>query len=401
MPKPTPFHPRTQALCSSYNWTSWAGYYAVNAYDVCHEREYNAFRQGTGVIDVTPLYKYDIKGPDAATFLSWLTVRDVTKLKVNRATYLCWTDQAGKVIDDGTCARLGDEDFRLTAAEPMYHWFVQNARGFDVEIQDVSGDWAALAIQGPTARDLLRDISHNIDADGLRFFGVAQGQLAGAEAVVTRTGYTGDLGYELWVRNHDALTLWDTIMDVGRAHGIYAAGLDALDVCRVEAGFIMMGVDYIGAFDAVIASQKSSPYEIGLGWTVKLEREPFIGQSALQSEHGRSQKWATVGLEVDWVSLESLYDEYGLPPSLPATAWRTSVPIYRHGRQIGRATSGSWSPILKRNLALATIEADCAQIGTQLEIEVTVEWTRKTVPAKVVKTPFFDPPRKKAVISNV
>ncbi len=402
MPKPSPFHPRTAPLCESYAWKIWGGHYAVCAYDVCHEREYNAFRQGTGVIDVSPLYKYDISGPDAAHFLTRVTVRDITRLREGRATYLCWTNEAGKVIDDGTCMRLGPQHFRLTAAEPMYHWFLQNSRGFDVTIQDVSADWAALAIQGPTSRDVLKAISQDIDADGLRFFGVEQGRLAGCDAVVSRTGYTGDLGYELWVRQSDALTLWDTVMEAGAPHGAYPAGLDAMDICRVEAGFIMMGVDYTGAFDAVIPDQLSSPYEIGLGWTVRLDdRDPFIGQAALREEARRGSPWSIVGLEIDWEALESIFDEQGLPPALPMKAWRESVPVYMDGRPIGRATSGAWSPILKKNLALATIRSEYANLGQNLDIEVTVEWHRKTVRAQVVPTPFFDPPRKKAVIGHV
>ena len=402
MPSPSPFHARTAALCESYSWKIWGGQYAVCAYDVCHEREYNAFRQGTGVIDVSPLYKYDITGQDAAAFLSRVTVRDITRLREGRATYLCWTTEAGKIIDDGTCMRLGPEHYRLTAAEPMYHWFAENARGYAVQIEDVSAEWAALAIQGPTSRAVLKSIADGVDTNGLRFFGVAHGQLAGCEAVVTRTGYTGDLGYELWVRNHDALTLWDAVMEGGSPHGAYPAGLDALDICRVEAGFIMMGVDYTGAFDAVIPDQLSSPYEIGLGWTVRLDdREPFIGQDALRLEAQRGSPWALVGLEINWEDLESVFDAQGLPPALPMKAWRDAIPVYVDGRPIGRATSGAWSPIMKKNLALATVRSEYANLGQNIDIEVTVEWHRKTVRAHVVSTPFFDPPRKKAIIDDV
>jgi aminomethyltransferase len=397
MPKPSPFHERTKPLCTSYRWKDWAGYYAVCSYDICHEREYNAFRQGAGVIDVTPLFKYDVSGPDAAAFLSWVTVRNIHKLKVGRVVYLCWTDDQGKVIDDGTCTRLDERLYRLTAAEPMYHWFAEQAHGFDVQIRDTSSELAALAIQGPTARKILAQFT-DLDLDEFRFFGAAPTRFGHLEGVLTRTGYTGDLGYELWVQNQDAVALWDLLMESGRPFGVHPAGLDALDVCRVEAGFILMGVDYIGAFDAVIESQKSSPYEIGLGWTVKLkDREPFIGQRALTAEKARGSEWALVGLDISWDALEALYDSHGLPPALSGSAWRAAVPVYHRGEQVGRATSGAWSPILKKNLALATVRADGAAEGTVLDIEVTVEWARKRVPATVVKTPFFDPPRKKAV----
>ncbi len=401
MPKPTPFHARIQPLCESYDWSIWAGQYAVRAFDVCHEREYNAFRQATGVIDVSPLFKYDIRGPDAAQYLSWITVRDLSTLKVGRSTYLCWTDEQGKVIDDGTCSRIAEGHYRLTAAAPMHHWFTDNARGYTVTIEDVSERYAALAIQGPTSRDVLRSISRDIDVDGMRFFGVQEGMLAGIPAVVTRTGYTGDLGYELWVEQHHALTVWDALFESGDRFGIHPAGLNALDVCRIEAGFLMMGVDYTGAFDALIESQKSTPDELGLGWMVKLERSPFIGQSALRDERKSGPSVSTVGLEIDWVALEELYGRHGLPAALPATAWRDSVPLYKSSRQVGRATSGSWSPILKKNLALARVDSRHSKLGTCLDIEVTVEWARATVPARVVKTPFYDPPQKKAVDSNV
>jgi len=283
----------------------------------------------------------------------------------------------------------------------MHHWFSENARGYNVTVDDVSTRYAALAIQGPTSREVLRGVSEGIDVDGMRFFGAETGTLAGAPGVVTRTGYTGDLGYELWVEAEHATSLWDRLFDVGQPYGIHPAGLNALDVCRIEAGFLMMGVDYTGAFDALIDSQKSTPDELGLGWMVKLDRFPFIGQSALAKERDSGHSVATVGLEIDWVALEDLYGQHGLPAALPSTAWRESIPLYRSGRQVGRATSGAWSPILKKNLALARVDTPHSSLGTQLDIEVTVEWVRSTVPARVVQTPFYDPPQKKAVNPHV
>lgn len=405
MPRPTPFHERTQPLCTSYNWKVWSGYYAVRCYDVCHDREYNAFRQGSGLIDVTPLFKYDLRGPDAAALLSRITSRDIGKLKVGRVVYLCWCDDAGHVIDDGTCARLGEDHYRLTAAEPTYYWLLRHAGSFDVRIEDTSESLAAVALQGPTAAKLLAQIS-DADLPSMRFFGVQAcrferpGAAPGGaiEGWLTRTGYTGDLGYELWVKNEDAVPLWDTLMATGQAYGIWPCGLDALDICRVEAGFVMAGVDYTAANHAVIPSQKSTPFELGLGWTVNLgpERAPFIGQAALEREQAAGSKWAFVGLDISWEELERLYDGHGLPPHLPQGAWRTPTPVYSGSRQVGRATSGAWSPILKKNLALATVEARFAAPGTVIDFEVTVEWERQRVPATVTPLPFFDPPRKKA-----
>jgi aminomethyltransferase len=395
MPLPTPFHERTRDACITYQWKDWAGYHAARTYGLSAEREYNAIRHGAAMLDVTPLYKYDVSGPDAAAFLSWVLAKDVQKLKPGRMTYVCWCDDEGKVIDDGTCARLDESTMRLTAAAPAYHWLSRQAEGFRVEIADLSADVAALALQGPTSRELLRRVC-DADLDALKFFGITTTRFASGDGWLSRTGYTGDLGYELWVPNAQALALWDALVDAGKSFGLEPAGLDALDISRIEAGFILRGVDYHGANEALIEAQKSTPFEINLGWTVSLEREAFIGQDALVREKAGGSKWAFVGLEIDWPAIEALYAEHGLPPQVPAAAWRTNVPIYCDGRQVGRATSGSWSPTLKKNLALATLESAFAHPGTAVSIEWTVEWERKTVPARVQKTPFFDPPRKRA-----
>lgn len=400
MPIPSPFHERTQALCTSYRWKDWAGHYAVASYDTCHDREYFAFREAAGLLDVTPLFKYEVHGPDAAALLSRMTVREVGKLAVGRVSYCCWCDDQGKVIDDGTISRLDEEAYRLTAADPTYDWLVRLARGYDVTVEDSTHRLAALAVQGPTAREVLR--SAGVEAiDELRFFGVARARLDGLEVWVSRTGYTGDLGYEVWVEAEQALTLWDALMAAGRPHGLEPAGLDALDMTRVEAGFVMLGVDYYSALKVVVESRKSTPYEIGLGWTVKLEREPFLGQAALAAEAARGPAWRLVGLEASWEELEALYDRYGLPPSLPARASREPLPVYAEGTyggrgpQVGRATSHTWSPILKRSIALASVQAPFARTGTKLQLEHTVEWERHTVTATVVETPFFNPERKR------
>ncbi len=397
MPNATPFHPRTQALCQSYKWKDWSGYCAPCVYGMSPEREYNAIRNGAGLLDVTPLFKYDVSGKDAARFLSRVLSRDVRALKPGRMTYLCWCDDHGKVLDDGTCAHLGDGRSRLTAAAPALHWLMRHARRYDVTVADVSDEVAALALQGPTSRAILRDACGEV-VDGLKFFGVATARIDGFEVVLSRTGYTGDLGYELWVDNAHALALWDALSAAGKRHNLEPVGLDALDISRVEAGFVLRGIDYTGANEALIEAQKSSPYELGLGWTVTLERdgEPFIGQAALEREKREGSAWALVGLDVDWPAIEALYAEHGLPPHVPSAAWRSMVPVYRDGRQVGRATSGTWSPTLKKNLALATVEASVSEPGTPLYLEWTVEWSRQVVPAVVTKTPFFDPPRKRA-----
>jgi aminomethyltransferase len=399
MPLGTPFHARTQARCLSYKWKDWAGYHAVCRYGLSAEREYNAIRQAAALIDVSPLYKYDVRGADAASFLSRLTVRDVGKLRPGRMGYLCWCDDDGKVIDDGTCARLDEDWLRLTSAAPAYHWLSRHATAFRVEIRDRSDELAALSLQGPTSRAVLGELC-DADVGALKFFGVAPSRFdgIGEPGWVSRTGYTGDLGYELWIDRSAAVALWDALERVGARHGLEPVGLDAMDISRVEAGFVLRGVDYHGANEALVEAQKSSPFELGLGWTVQLDGRdpPFVGMAALAEEKRRGSAWALVGLDIDWPAIEALYERHGLPPQVPAAAWRSMIPVYAEGRQIGRATSGTWSPVLKRNLALATVESAFATPGTPVSIEWTVEWTRTTVPARVSKTPFFDPERKRA-----
>jgi aminomethyltransferase len=399
VPLETPFHPRTQAACLTYKWKDWAGYHAVCRYGLSPEREYNAVRQASGLIDVTPLFKYEVRGPEAGRFLSRVLVRDVSGEKVGRMRYLCWCDGDGKVLDDGTVARLGEDHFRLTSAAPAMHWLGRHAEPFDVAIEDLSATMAAVALQGPTSRDLLRRVS-DADLDALRYFAVTPTRFeGGGEGWLSRTGYTGDLGYELWVENDRALALWDALMAEGKAFGIEPVGLDALDILRVEAGYILRGVDYTPANEALIEAQKSSPFELGLGWTVKLDGRSIdcVGQRALEREKGGEQStWAFAGLEIDWLAVERLHARHGLPPQVPAAAWRASIPIHADGKQVGYATSGTWSPVLKKNLALVTIEPGYAAPGTPVFIEQTVEHVRTTVPATVTKTPFFDPERKRS-----
>ncbi len=395
MPIATPFHSRTSAACVSLRFKDWAGHYAVCAYDTYHEREYFALRNAAGMIDVSPLYKYEITGPDAAAFLSFATVRDITRMKPDQVAYGCWCDHDGKVIDDGTIWRLGDAHYRLTAAEPNYSWLSRLARGFDVAIEDSSARIGALSVQGPFSRAVL-DAACADGVTDLRFFRLRHTTVAGIDVTVTRTGYTGDLGFEVWVAAEHAPALWDALTEAGRPYGLLPAGLDAMDMTRIEAGFVLNGVDYFPAHHCLIDTRKTSPYELGLGWTVKIDRAPFVGQAALQAEKAAGSPWSFVGLVIDWDHYESLFAEHGLPPEVCGSAWRSPVPIYvRDGKQVGYASSGSWSPILKKNLALATIETAHAALGTLLDIEVTVEFERRRCRAVVSPRPFFDPPRKK------
>ncbi len=355
MPIPTPFHSRTSAVCESFEWRSWAGYLAAGVYEPSHEREYYAIRNSTALIDVSPLFKYEIFGADAARLVDRIITRDVGKCRVGQVLYTPWCDEDGKVIDDGTVARLGANHFRVTAADPNLRWFQDVGYGLDARVVDVSSDLAALALQGPLSRDILKELIHDVNFDRLGYFRLAPGTLADAPLTVTRTGYTGDLGYELWLRPEDAEEVWDRLMGVGERYGALPVGMVALDIARIEAGLLLIEVDYKSASYAVTEAQKSSPYELGLGWAVALDKGDFIGRKALRAERARGSEWAFVGLHVDWTDLERLFAREDLPPKVAGRASRTAVPLYQNNRQIGQATSQTFSPILKQYVAIGTV----------------------------------------------
>ena len=396
MPFPTPFHSRTMPLVESYDWRDWAGYIAPSLYEPSHEREYFAIRNSAGLIDITPLFKYDVTGPDALRLVDRVMTRNIQKCRVGQVMYSPWCDEKGKVIDDGTISRLDDTHFRLTAADPSLRWFQDVGFGLDAQVVNVTQDFAGLALQGPNSRPILAQIVEGIDFDKLRYFWLAHGTVDGFPIMVTRTGFTGDLGYELWVRPQHAERLWDRLMEMGANYGMLPAGMVALDMVRIEAGMLLIGVDYVSSHQAIIESQKSSPYEIGLGWAVKLDGDDFIGRRALvaEKENGTSE-WGFVGLELDWRGLEQLYANEDLPPQVAGRASRDAVPVYKNGKFVGQMTSHTFSPILKQAIGIGTVFPHFATIGSQLDVEVTVEFKRKLVKATVVKTPFFNPKRKR------
>jgi len=392
MLKTTPFHERTGALCASQAWRRWAGYIVASSYELSHEREYHCIRAAAALFDVSPLYKYLVRGRDAARLLDRVVTRDVLRAQVGQVLYTPWCDAAGKVMDDGTVARLDETLFRMTCAEPGLRWLEANRLGLEAEIEDVSESIAALSLQGPLSLSILKSLG---EIPPLKYFRIARTSLRGIPVEISRTGYTGDLGFEIWLPSRDAIPLWDFIMEAGKNYGLQAAGMLALDVARIEAGLMLIDVDYVPAKKALIESQTSSPYELDLAWAVNLEKAQFVGKQALAAEHARGPQWQFVGIEIGWAGLERLYAEVGLATRLPQTAWRMSVPIYAGGEQAGYATSGGWSPLLKKYIALAHLRSQWAQPGTELDIEITVEHRRKRAAARVVKKPFFDPERKK------
>jgi len=397
MPIGTAVHDRTFALAGSLNYREWSGYYAVSAYETHHEHEYNAIRNASALIDVSPLFKYLIRGRDAVKLVDRVITRDAFKLAIGQVFYTPWCDEHGKVIDDGTVTRLAEDTFRWTAADPSLRWLSQNAIGLDVAIEDISEQVAALALQGPTSGKLL-DAVADADVTSLKYFRMTRGAIAGVPVDISRTGYTGDLGYEIWMPWDRATAVWDALMLQGRPYDIHPAGMLALDVARVEAGLLLIEVDFNSSKKALIESQKYTPYEMGLGRLVQLDTRPFVGRTPLAEEHRRGPARQIVGLDISWPAIEALYDDIGLAPQVSAAASRVAVPVYKAGRQVGRATTTTWSPVLKKMIALATVAAPHTAPGTELECEVTVEAVRHRVPATVVKTPFFNPPRKTAPI---
>lgn len=396
MPVGTAFHERTFALCHSLNYREWSGYYTVSVYEVHHEHEYNAIRNASALIDISPLYKYLVTGRDATKLVNRVITRDISKVSIGQVIYCCWCDEHGKVIDDGTITRLAENTYRWTAADPSLRWFRQNGLNMDVQIEDISETTAALALQGPTSGKLLKSVA-DADIANLKYFRVTHGKIAGIAVDISRTGYTGDLGYEIWMPWEDAVKVWDAIVEKGKAFDLHAAGMLALDVARIEAGLLLIEVDYTSSKKALIESQKFSPYELGFGRMVHLEKENFIGRSALVHAKKKGLARQLVGLEITWTEVEKLYDKFGLAPQAPSQASRVAVPVYAGDRRVGKATSTTWSPILKKMIALASVDTEHAKFGTELQMEVTIEAIRLKVGATVVKMPFYNPPRKTAV----
>ena len=396
MPVGTAFHERTLALCESLNFREWSGYYSVGVYEMHHEHEYNAIRNSAALIDISPLFKYRVTGRDATKFVNRVISRDIQKVAVDQVIYCCWCDPEGHVIDDGTITRLGENEYRWTAADPSLRWFQQNALGLEVRLEDISETVAALALQGPTSGKLLTAVAE-ADVANLKYFRVTRGKIAGVQVDISRTGYTGDLGFEIWMPWGDALKVWDALVTKGRAFDIHAAGMVALDIARIEAALILIEVDYTSSKKALIEAQKFSPREIGLGKLVDLKKENFVGRDALEREGKKGAERSLVGLDIQWNEVEALYEKLKMAPQVPSMASRVPVPVYRGGRVVGKATSTTWSPTLKKMIALATVKREDAAPGTTLSMEMTVEAVRHTVSARVVPLPFFNPARKTAV----
>ena len=379
----TPFHARARALSQLDSFIPWAGYTTVDVFSSV-EHEYFAIRNATTVYDLTPMVKYRIAGPGATAYLNRLVTRDVGKLKPNRVAYCVWCNDAGHVIDDGTIFRLGEREYRLCTAERQLDWLLDSAIGFDVEIAEVTADIAALALQGPTSCAALKDFGMR-GIEALKPFEIRRFAIAGNEITASRTGFTGDLGYELWMRPEQAEDVWDGLMAAGRARGIRPIGSMALNVARIEAGFILPNADFVSAEHTIHTDRARSPLELGLDWLVDFKKGHFTGRRALLAEERRGVRRRLVGLDID-----------GNKPAHNALLYDD-----RSGkRAVGSVTSAIWSPTCKRNIALGMLEAPHFKLGTEVWAEIYLNrellWERRMARARVVEKPFFAPERRRA-----
>lgn len=397
MLKTTPLHSRTSALMQANQWRRWAGYSVASSYEMTHDREYYAIRNACVLLDVSPLCKYRIKGTDALKFLNRLVTRDVSKISVGGMLYTPWCDSRGKILDDGTVAMLAADEYRLTSAEPNLRWLQDNAVGMQVEITDVSDQIAAMSLQGPKSRDLLMTLCDS-PLGGVKYYEFVNTKIDGADVMISRTGYTGDLGFELWVDATKAEKVWDAVVKAGKSFALQPAGIWALDVSRIEAGLIMLDIDYTPANKAMTDAQTSTPIELGLNWAISWKKGNFIGRKALLAEKENGSTIQFVGLEIDHKEFERQHHELGLTVPYPFMAWRAVIPLYVDGSQVGYATSGVWSPTLKKYLAFGHVQPKYAQPGSVVTIDLTVDRFRRPFSAKVTKLPFFNPPRKKDIV---
>src|SRR2546421_11335258 len=336
-----------------------------------HDHEYNAILNSAALIDISPLFKYRVTGRYATKFVNRVVARDIDQVAVVQVIYCCWCDPEGKVIDDGTITRLGENEYRWTAADPSLRWFRQNALALDVTIEDISEQTAALALQGPMSAKVLHEAA-DADITNLKYFHVTHGKIAGVPVDISRTGYTGDLGFEVWMPWIDAVKVWDALVAKGKAFDIHPAGMIALDIARIEAGLILIEVDYVSSKKALIESQKYSPAEIGLGKLVDLKKENFVGREALAQEAKKGAERALVGLEIDWNEVEALYDKLKMAPQVPSTASRVAVPVYRGGGEAGKSKPAAWGPPLKKKSSLGPVQRGRGNSGPTVGIESAV-----------------------------
>jgi aminomethyltransferase len=408
MPQTTPFHDCVSPYNETGIWKHWSGYLVAPRYQYSTTAEYYAIRDSVGVLDTSPLFKYRITGAESLKFLQTVMVRDVAQCPVSAAQYTCWCDPDGYVLQDGVVMRVAEHEFWLSSAEPSLRYFRKTAAELGmhaVEIHDVTDDYGILAVQGPHSFSVISQLTNAVDS--MNYFELAETKISGCPVLISRTGYTGDLGYELWIKADHAHQVWQSIIDAGMDFNIIPIGLEALKMARVEAGLLLLGVDFESARFAWVDAQRESPIELGWRWMLRglaNDRREFIGRVALENElKTKSNRWVTVGLSIDWHDYERVYLEAGIMPPKHDLYSESSKSIYRRGEKewdyAGYATSFMFSPILKKPIALAKLPSDLAKPGTQVDIEITILHKPATVLATVQQMPFYNPPQKTQIPS--
>ncbi len=394
----TPFHERTSALNQTGLWDHWAGYLSARQYHLSEKLEYFAVRTTAGLYDTSPLYKYRIHGRDAEAYLSGVLARDIRKCRPGQAQYTVWCDGDGYVIEDGMIFRSSDDEFMLTAAEPNQAYFEDLINDRAVDIEDVSERVASLAFQGPRSKAVLSSIAPDVDA--LRPFGLVETKFGSSRVTVSRTGFTGDLGYELWMAADDALDVWDAVFEAADGHGVLPIGETALVMARLEAGLLLIQADFASSRYAWTDGDRSTPLELGLGWMFRdfeKQERPFIGRDAIRRELESGSRWHLVGLVLDWQDWNEVWGHAGHVPPKDHTPLAEETILYDANEDtVGFATSFMYSPMVQRHIAIAQVIPEVAAIGSEVEYEVTIDHALKYVTASVVEMPFYDPPHRTA-----
>lgn len=377
----TPFHARLTAVDTLNTWHDWKGYTTPDEL-YCAEMEYFAIRNATAVFDITPMTKYRITGPDSLAYLDRLVTRDMTKIRPGRVAYAVWCDDQGQVIDDGTIFHLKEGEYRLCSQERHAAWLQDSAIGFDVSVEDETPDVAALAVQGPTSYAILSRMG--LDGLGeLKPFGLTHFDFEGVEMMVSRTGFTGDLGYELWIDPGKAEALWDALFAAGQVTGIRAIGTHALEHARVEAGYLAAFEDFLPANATVRTGRTRSPLELGLEWLVDFKKANFNGRRALAEEKRNGSTWRLVKLDIEGNKMAQHSYIFAGP---------------KLNKNIGFVTSAAWSPVCKQNVAIGSVRVPHGAVGSNVWVEIyyqrEMHWARMVAKAEVVDKPFWFPKRR-------
>jgi len=404
MIRTTPFHPRLSELNTQGLYTHWQGHLSALRYTHAPKHEYFAVRNSVGVFDTSPLFKYRVHGPDAERFLAGVLVRDIRLCRPGQAQYTLWCDDRGYVMEDGVVFRHSATDFLLTAARPCLGWFADLRGRLQVEIEDVSDDYGVLAVQGPRSRTVLASLMP--EAGSLKYFDHISAKVAGAPVTLSRTGYTGDLGFEVTVEAAHAVDVLDAVLEAGNGHGLRPFGEEALMTLRIEAGLPLIDVEWHNSRVAFTNEQRVTPKELGMGWMLRGVRDgerTFLGSSAIRRELvDQTSRWASVGVVVDWAAWDRLHRDAGLLPTkderpLGYESVLHDRPTTDGGSQVGYVTSFCYSPVLQRHIGLARVRPELAAAGTEVHLETVLKHSNTTVLARTAKLPLFHPARKTAM----